>query len=137
MAHGGADAVSAGIAPADHYDIFALGRNVSAVLVAIEKGLGVRVEELHGEVDAWQIAAFDRKIARLGRSGAKNNGVEFCEQPVGGKILSYFGIRGEDNSFLAHQINAALHDTFFVELHVGNAIHEQSSDSIRTLEHRH
>ena len=76
--------------------------------MAIEKGLGVRVEELHREMDARQVATFDRKIARFSRPGAEDNGIEFLEQLIRRKILSHFCISGEDNTLLLHEVDSAI-----------------------------
>ncbi len=80
MPHGGADAVGAGVAAADDDDVLALGGDEVAVVVAVEQALGVGVQKLHGEMDALEIAAFDGQIARLGRAGAEDDGVEFPQQ---------------------------------------------------------
>ncbi len=45
-----------------------------------EQAAGVVGEEIHGEMDALEAAAFDGQIARLGRPGAQDDGVELLEQ---------------------------------------------------------
>ena len=49
-------------------------------LLAVQQAVGVGVQELHGEMDALEVAAFDGQIARLGRAGAEDDGVEFLEE---------------------------------------------------------
>ena len=92
MAHGGADAIGAGVAAADDDDILAFGGDEVAVLVPVEQRLGVRGQKFHREMNALEIAAFDRQIARLGRAGAEDDGVKFLEQFFGGIIFADFGV---------------------------------------------
>jgi hypothetical protein len=40
----------------------------------------------------------------------------------------------ENDAFLGEQVDAALHDLLLVELHVGDAIHEQAADAVGALE---
>ena len=40
-------------------------------------------EEVHREVDALELAAGDRQVARLGRAAAEADGVELGEELVG------------------------------------------------------
>ena len=79
MPHRRADAVGAGVAAADDDDVLVLRRDVLAVgVLAVEQALGVGVQELHREVDALEVAALDRQIARLGRAAAQDDGVELA-----------------------------------------------------------
>ena len=61
-------------------DVLAFGGDEIAVLMLIEQALGVGVQEIHREMDALEIAAFDGQVARLGGAGAEHDGVEFFEQ---------------------------------------------------------
>jgi hypothetical protein len=51
------------------------------VAVAVEEGLGVAGEEVHGVVDAGQVAAggFGRGIEHASGAGAEQHSVEFIE----------------------------------------------------------
>ena len=42
--------------------------------------------------------------------------------------------RFENDTFLGEKVDAALHDVFLIEFHIGNAIHQQAADAIFTLE---
>src|SRR5260370_17502500 len=86
-------------------------------------------------MNALELAAFNGQVARLGRAGANHDGVEFLEQAFGGIIFSDFRVREECDAFLGHEINAAL-DDLLVELHVGNAVHEQAADTVAALKNR-
>ena len=79
MTHGGPHAVRAGIAAANDDHVFACGGNEIAVPVTVEQALGIRGEEVHGEVNSLELPAFDGQIARLRGAGAKNDGVEFVQ----------------------------------------------------------
>ena len=51
-----------------------------SVELAVEQALGVGGQELHGEMDALQLAAGDRQVARLGRAGGEQHGVVLVAQ---------------------------------------------------------
>ncbi len=137
VAHGGADAVGAGVAAADDDDVLALGGDESAVgVVRVEQAFGVGVQKLHGEMDALELAALDRQIARLGRAAAEDDGVEVAAQFVGGIVDADFAVGDELDPFGFHQLDAAQDDVLLVELHVGDAVHEQAADAIGALEDR-
>ena len=123
MAHGGADAIRAGIAAADDDDVLVLCGDVTAVLMLIEQAFGVRRKKVHGEMNALELAALDGQIARLGRAGADDNGVEIVAQFFSGIIFADLGIGDKRDAFLRHEIHTALND-LFVELHVRDAVHE-------------
>jgi hypothetical protein len=87
VAQRGADAVGAGVAAADDHDVLAFGGDEAAVLcAAVEQAAGVVGQEIHGEMDALEVAAFDGQIARLGGAGAEDDGVELLEQLLRGII---------------------------------------------------
>ena len=133
MAHGSADAVGAGVATTNDDDVPARGINEAAILVAIEDRLGVRGEELHREVNTLQLATRNREIARLRGAGANDGGVELLEQRFSGQIGADTGIAHELHSFVLQQLDAAQDNFLLVELHVGDAIHEQSAGAVITL----
>src|SRR5207244_7708242 len=91
----GADTVGARVAAADNDHVLVLGGNVFAVgVVAVEQALGVGVQELHGKVNALQVAAFNGQIARLRGAAAQNEGIEFglqigdCRLQIGGRTFN-------------------------------------------------
>ena len=134
--HRRADAVGAGVAAADHDHVLALGGNVSAVLVAaVQQALGVGVQELHGEMDALEVSAlrFGEEIVRVGGAAGQHDGVELLAQLFGRVVLADLAVDDELDAFRGHQIDAALDDAL-VELHVGDAVHQQSADAVGALE---
>ena len=46
-------------------------------LLAVQQALGVGVEKIHREMNALELPALDGQVARLGRAGAEDDGVEF------------------------------------------------------------
>ena len=50
-----------------------------AVLVSVEKDLRVGLKKLHGEVNAFELAAFDGQIRGLVAPGAEDDGIEFLQ----------------------------------------------------------
>ena len=73
----GAQAIGAGVAAADDDDVLVAGRDELAVVDRVAGHAPVlHGQELHGEVDALELAAFDRQVARLGRAAAQADRVE-------------------------------------------------------------
>src|SRR5687768_16796220 len=133
MTHAGADAVAAGIATADDDDVFALGIDELAIaMIAVEQALSVGGEELHRKVDAFELAARDWQIARLGRAGREQQGVVIVDELLRIDVLANIRAGHELDPFLAEDVHAALDDAF-IELHVGDAIHQQTADTIGPL----
>src|SRR5262252_3139662 len=92
------------------------------------------MEKLHSEMDALEVPAGDRQITRLGGAGAQHDGIELSLQPARRNIAAYCGVGDELDTFRSHEIDAALHN-ILVQLHVGNAIHQQAADAIRPFVH--
>ena len=113
--------------------------NVVAVTVArVEQALGVGVKEVHGEVDALQVAARSvaHEVVGLGGAGADHHRVEVTLEVVGGHVLADFHGGDERNALGFHLFQPPPHHLLLVELHVGNAVHEQSAGPIRPFVHR-
>ena len=66
-----------------------------AVRPAVEQRPGVGGEELHREVHALELAAFDGEVARLGGAGAEHDGVEVAQQQVGLDVVADVGVADE------------------------------------------
>src|SRR6185503_2404989 len=104
-------------------DILACGRNKGPIAVAVQQAFGISGKKLHGEMDAFQIPAFDGKVAGVGSAGAEDNAVEVSEELRGRKIFAYFTSANKLDAFLLEHLYSAQHDLLFVELHVRNAVH--------------
>ena len=77
---------------------------------AVEKRLGALGQVLHGEVHAGQVAAIDGQVPGHRRPGREQQGV----------------------ALLAQQVDAPQHGSL-VELHVGDAVHEQPAGAVFAL----
>src|SRR6266516_4775466 len=55
---------------------------------------------------------------------------------MGGKVSPHICVRDELDSLRRHQINAALHHSFF-QLHARNAVHQEAATAVGALEHSH
>ena len=137
VAHRGADAVGAGVAAADDDDVFVLGVNRRVLGPTIENGLGVGGEQLHREVHALERTAFDGEIARERGPGADDGRVVFLQENFGFHVIADVGVADEFDAGLFHQLDAAEDDVLFIELHVGDAIHEEAARTVGALEDRH
>jgi hypothetical protein len=134
--HRSAQAVGPGVAAADHDHVLVLRADVVPVLkLGIQQAFGVGVQKLHREMDALQFPAGNRQIARPGRSGAEDDGVEivvscFAEMslPISVLVTNF--------TPLGQQFHPAFDDPLF-ELHVGNAVHQQAADAVGPLEDGH
>ena len=152
-----AHAVRAGVAAADDDDVPAFGGDVIPVLVPIQQGAGVGRQKIHREMNALEVPAFDGQIARLGRAGRKNHRVKFLEQFLSGIIFSgtgilpvsccrffvgragrpcHFGVADKLDALGFHLLDAAQHGFLLVELHVRDAVHEQSAGPVVAFKHR-
>jgi hypothetical protein len=76
-------------------------------------------------VDAPQVAALDRQVARLGRAGADDRRVVFLQEDLGLDVLADVGVADELDALLLHELDPAQDDLLLVELHVRDAVHEE------------
>ena len=75
MAVAGAHAITAGVAAANHDDMLARGKELALELVA-RVDLVLLGQELHGEMDAIQLAAGHGQVARLLGSAGEHHSVK-------------------------------------------------------------
>ena len=136
VAHRRAHAVGSRIPAAEHDNVFVFGVDVLAVFeVGVEQAFGVFVQILNGLMYAVEFAAFDGQVAGFERANAEDDRVVFIEEIFCRQVCANFGIGDKLDARFDHEVNAALHDFFFVEFHVGDAVHEQSANAVRTLVH--
>ena len=122
----------------DDNDVFAFGVKLGdgAVEVVIEQVFGVGCEELHRLMHPVSFVAFDGEVARFGCAAAEDHGIEILTEPAGCPVVVFSNknVADELNTFCFHQGDAAKDDFFFVELHVGDTIHEQTTGSVGAFE---
>src|SRR6478736_3319959 len=133
VAHRRADAVRAGVAATDDDDVLAGGVDRAGTIVA-ENGLGVGGEKLHRKVHSLEAAALDGQVARLGGAGADDRGVILLEEDLGLDVVADVGVADELDALLLHELDAAQDDLLLVQLHVGDAVHEQAARAVGALE---
>src|SRR5262249_6741061 len=130
-----AQAVGAGIATADDDDALALRRN--------ELCLGDRValaapvlerQVLHGEVDAAELAAGYRQIARPARAASQDDRVKIAAEVPDSHVDADVRPGTEDDAGLLHDPEPAVEKTLF-HLELGNAVAQQTADPVVALEH--
>ncbi|GKT57393.1 conserved hypothetical protein [Colletotrichum tofieldiae] len=133
VAHRGTDAVVTGVTTADDDDVLALGGDVGAVLkLGVEEGLGVLVQELHGVVDALELAALDGEVTGDGGAGGDDDGVVLGLEVHELDVLADGNAALEVDALGGHEVGTALDDAL-VELHVGDTVHEQTTGAVGTL----
>ena len=93
------------------------------------------MEEFHGEVDTLGLPAFDGQISRLGGTGAQHHGVEIFDQLGRCDVATDLAVAAEGDTLTLHLFDAAQHDLLLVELHVRDAVHEQTARTVGALKH--
>ncbi len=130
-------AVGAGVAAADDDHVAAGGREVVAVgLAGVEQMARIAAQELHREVDATQLAAGHAQVAWPRRAGAEDDSVKVAPQRVGGHVLADADAGNEAHPPGPQHVHPPL-DQRLVELHVGDAVHQQPADTIGALKDGH
>ena len=133
---GCAEAVGAGVSAAQ--DDHALALRADAL---IRRDARARVEavllrqEIHSEMHAAKLAPRHRQIARHRAAARQNHRVEVAHKIRGGVVRAHVHARLEYNAFVAHLLNAALHNRLF-QLEIGDAQGEQPADILVALKHR-
>src|SRR5271166_5153138 len=137
LADGGADAVGAGVAAADHHDVLAGRENRLAAVVAFAAHAPVLLrQELHGEMDAVKLASRDGKVARLLGAAREHERVVALEQARRRHACAHIRAVVEDHAFRLHLCNAGV-DVMLLHLEVGNAVAQQASRLGQLLENVH
>jgi len=88
--------------PADDYHTLAAGRD----------GLLLR-QELHGEMDAIELPARNRQVARLLGAAGQQQGVEILDEVFHGNACAHMGVGPELDPFGAELLQAAVDEMLF------------------------
>lgn len=114
--------------------------NALVALLPLVEHLLVRSEKVHGKVNAGQLPAGHGQVAWRGRPAAQDDRVALRTQglqrqlwPIGRADLCV-GHKG--HALLLELAHAAL-DRPLLQLHVGNAVHEEPAHAVLTLVHGH
>ena len=109
LADRGADAVGAGVAAADDDDMLAAGEDRFAVRGCFAADAPVLLrQEFHGEMDAVELAAGHRQVARLLGAAGEHDGVVIVEELFGRDIDADMGVVMEHDAFGLHLRDAAV-----------------------------
>ena len=133
LAVGRAEAIGAGIAAADDDDVLAGGKDLVGDAIAFADLVLLR-QELHREVDAFQLAAGDVEIARLLGAAGQQDGVELAAQVVDRHVAADVGVGDELHAFGAHLLDAAV-DQVLLHLEIRDAVAQQAADAVALLEY--
>src|SRR5690606_35125485 len=128
---GGPHAVGAGVTAADHDDVLALGGDRRGDVVALLHLVGQR-QVLHGLVDALELAAGHRKVARGGRADRQDDGVVALAQRGGRHVAADLDAGAELGALRAHLLDAAV-DVPLLHLELGDAVPQQAADAVGPL----
>ena len=91
---------------------------------------------LHRLVDAVQVAARDRQIARRRRAAGEHHGVELGAQLLGGDVDADVDAGAELGALGLHLLEPAV-DVALLHLELGDAVAQQPADAVVALEDRH
>jgi hypothetical protein len=95
------------------------------------------VQELHGEVNALEVAVRNGKVTRHGSTSGDDHRVVLLLERVKGNIALANKAAGDVLDALSgHEVNTALDDVL-VELHVRDTVHEKTTDTVRALVNGH
>ena len=132
-----ADAVRAGIAAANDDDVLAAGEDRLPLRLRFPAHAPVLLrQEIHGEMDALELAPGDRQIARLFRATGKHQRIVVLEQPLGGHVHADMGAAMERDPFRLHLLHAPV-NVVFLHLEIGNAVAQQPAGFGELLEDVH
>ncbi len=145
VAHCGSHAVVTCVATADDDDVFAgdLGGDFRERVCAssarcafcrcaCKHRLRVRLQEIHGVLDVRQVAARDAQVARHGGADGVDDGIEIVRKVLGADVGADCAAADELDALGAHEVRAA-HNNGFIELHVGDAVHEKAARAVGAL----
>jgi hypothetical protein len=123
------------ITTTDDNNVLVLSGKVGVVSeLGVQKRLGVLVEEFHGKVNAFELTALDREITSNGGTSGNDDGIVALSEVVERRMT----LLADSNTGLkfdtlgGHEVGSAL-DNALIELHVGNAVHEQTTKTVSTL----
>ena len=135
MSNGSTNAVVTSVTTSNDNDVLVLGRDVGIVSqFGVEERLSVLVQELHSVVDTLQVTVGDRQVTGDSCSSGEDNSVVLLAESieVGLAILANSDTGLEVDTLGSHEVNTALNN-LLVELHVGDTVHEQTTNTISTL----
>ena len=123
----GADAIGAGIAAADDDDVLAAGEDRLARRRRLAADAPVLLrQEIHGEVDAIELAAGNGQVARLLGAAGQDDCIIVGNELVGGDVDADMRAVVEHHALGLHLRDAAV-DVMLFHLEVGNAVAKEAA----------
>ena len=99
-----------------------------STMIALAAAILLR-QELHGEVNALELAAGNLQVARLLGAAAEQDGVVVLGERFDRHIDADMRVGHKGDALGAHLLDAAVDDVLF-QLEVGNAVAQQAADAV-------
>ena len=140
---GSGHAVNSCVATPDHHHTLALhivGRGVGILQahLAVQVLLLRVCQEVHGLHNVLQVTAV--RVAHVtphGRSGGHDDCIVLAAKAVQGHVLAHLRVALEGDALLLHELDAAKDLVDLVQLHRGDAVHQQTSGTVSPLNNLH
>ena len=133
MADTGAHAVIARIAAAHDHHVFPPGGGVRSVGQAgIQQAAGGLLEEVHREADPTGLPSGYIQIPGIRGAAAEHHCVKLLQKLLGLPVPPHVHAAAERHALLPHQCDPA-QDDGFLQLHVGDAVHQQTAGAVLPL----
>jgi hypothetical protein len=91
-------------------------------------------QKLHGEVNAFKLAAGNLQVARMLGAAGQQDGVEILAQILHRNIAAHVGVGLELDAFGAHLLQAPV-DEVLLHFEIGDAVAQQAADAVVLFEH--
>lgn len=134
LADGGPQAVVARVAATDHHDVEPLCRDTGGLVS--EKAARRLREIVEREHNSRAVGRLGGDASGLARSGSDHHGVEGLDELVGYRWIGDVRSEEEFDPELLHERDATHHHRF-LELHVGDAVHQQAAGTVIAFEDSH
>jgi len=119
-----AQAIRSGVASADDHNVFASREYLGVRVQLVSQASAVLLrQELHCEMNAFELASWNPQVARLLASACENDCVELLAQFFEGHVVANVDVGLETNTFLEHLSEAAIKDVA-LKFEVRNAVPE-------------
>ena len=129
----GAQAVRPGVAAADDDDVLAVGGDEVRVHDRVTLAAAVLLRQVvHREMDALQLAAGHRQVARRSGAARQQHRVEVALQAPGGQIHADVHAGLEDHALRFQDRQTAIEEAL-LHLELGDAVAQQATDAVRLL----
>ena len=137
LAQAGAQAVRSRIAAAQDHHPLALRVDILRGIQQIALAAPVLLrQKLHRKMDALQLAARNRQVARPLAAARQQHRIEVVHQRLHGQVHAHMRVGHKRHALLAHLPDAPV-EQVFLQLEVGNPIAHQPADAVVLLIHRH